>query len=87
MMMGTGTQYHANKLRHVGTVGSAGSSKNEYMELERAAWRVIWLRNAFFAMQIFRKSGLAMVNLNYGKETRLYNRTPTFRHRPTSRML
>ena len=84
MMMGAGIQYHANKLRHV---GSAGSSENEYMELERASRRVMWLRNVFFAMQIFRTSGLALGPMNFGKETRLYNRTSTFLHRQSGRML
>ena len=57
------------------------------MELERTARRIMWLRNLFFAMQIFRTSGLAMGDLNFGKETRLYNRTSTFLHRVTRRML
>ena len=83
-MMGAGIQYHANKLRHVGSVGS---SENEYMELERAARRVMWLRNVFFAMQIFRTFGLALGHLNFGKETRLYSRTSTFLHRESGRML
>ena len=55
MMMGASVQYHANKLKHV---GSAGSSENEYMELERTTRRVIWLRNMLIAMQIFRTTNL-----------------------------
>ena len=47
----------------------------------------MWLRNLFFAMQIFRTSGLLMGDINFGKETRLYNRTPTFLHRSSGRML
>jgi hypothetical protein len=47
----------------------------------------MWLRNLFFAMQIFRTSGLVIGDLNFGKETRLYSRTPTFLHRLSGRML
>jgi hypothetical protein len=47
----------------------------------------MWLRNLFLAMQIFRTSGLLMGDIIFGKETRLYNRTPTFLHRLSGRML
>ena len=84
MMMGASVQYHANKLKHV---GSAGSSENEYMELERTTRRVIWLRNMLIAMQIFRTTNLSTGDLNYGKTTRLFNRTPTYVNQLTGRML
>ena len=84
MMMGAGIQHHANKLKHV---GSAGSSENEYMELERTTRRVIWLRNMLFAIQIFRTTNLAIGDLNFGKEPRLHNRTPTYLNRLTGCML
>ena len=57
------------------------------MQLERTTRRIMWLRNLFFAMQIFRTSGLLMGDINFGKETRLYNRTPTFLYRLSGRML
>jgi hypothetical protein len=84
LMAGASVSYHANKLRHV---GSAGSSENKYMELERATRRIMWLRNLLTSMQMYRvtklshsvlsNSSLANVKpivntcLNYGRETRL----------------
>jgi hypothetical protein len=92
LMAGASVSYHANKLRHV---GSAGSSENEYMELERATRCIMWLRNLLTSMQMFRVTKLSMANvkttvngnLNYGRETRLHNRTPTYLNRTTGRLL
>ena len=98
-MAGASVSYHANKLRHV---GSASSSENEYMELERATRRIVWLRNSMTAMQMFRTTNVSIAtqrrrrasttttingDLNYGWETRLYNRTPTYLNRTTGRLL
>jgi hypothetical protein len=99
-MAGASVSYHANKLRHV---GSAGSSENEYMELERATRGIMWLRNLLTSMQMYRVtklshsalSGSSLGNvkpttntsLNYGRETRLHNRAPTYLNRSTGRLL
>jgi hypothetical protein len=100
LMAGASVSYHANKLRHV---GSAGSSENEYMELERATRRIMWLRNLLTSMQMYRVTKLshsvlsttsfgnlkssADTCVNYGRETRLHNRTPTYLNRATGRRL
>ena len=57
------------------------------MELERATRRIMWLRNMMTAMQTFWTTHLSTGDLNYGRENRLRNRTPTFLNRLTCRLL
>ena len=45
------------------------------------------MRNLLIAMQIFKTENLAVRELNFGKTTRLFNKTPMYLDRMTSRML